>query len=170
MIQAGMEIRIDGFDHFAPMRVTADSPERGVEMYLRSYPHAAGRFIATVKMDDGTIVPVTVRKTIEVGTVDADAMLSLSAVIDRSRVSHPAGMRSAHEGLGVLMEEFDELKAEIYRKEAERDMEAMASEALDVACAAIRFVEEVCCSVGREDAAGTRAKVAELLRGAGLAE
>ncbi len=50
---------------------------------------------------------------------------------------------SAHEGLAVLQEEFEELKAEVYRKRGKRDFATMKKEAIQVAAMAIRFVVDV---------------------------
>ncbi len=47
---------------------------------------------------------------------------------------------SAHHGFAVLLEEVDELKAHVWR----RDLSAMRKEAIEVAAMAVRFVVEVC--------------------------
>lgn len=49
---------------------------------------------------------------------------------------------SPHEGLAVLLEEFDELKAEVWKKH--RDAAAMRHEATQVAAMAIRFLVDLC--------------------------
>jgi NTP pyrophosphatase (non-canonical NTP hydrolase) len=51
---------------------------------------------------------------------------------------------SAHEGFGVLLEEVDELKAHVWTKQKNRDLEAMRKEAIQVAAMAMRFAMEVC--------------------------
>ena len=48
--------------------------------------------------------------------------------------------RSAHEGFAVILEELDELKAEVWKKEGERNTEQMRREAIQVAAMAIRFI------------------------------
>jgi hypothetical protein len=53
-------------------------------------------------------------------------------------------MHSAHEGLAVLLEEVDELKAEVWKKPAQRDVAAMRKEAIQIAAMALRFVLDVC--------------------------
>lgn len=53
-------------------------------------------------------------------------------------------MNSAHEGFGVLMEEFDELKAHVWTNQRKRDLPAMRAEAIQVAAMAMRFAAEVC--------------------------
>lgn len=57
--------------------------------------------------------------------------------------NHPP-FNSAHEGFAVLMEEFEELKVEVFMKEKFRDNEAMRNEAVQVAAMAMRFIIEVC--------------------------
>ncbi len=50
---------------------------------------------------------------------------------------------SAHEGYAVILEELDELKAEIFKKFSERDNDKMHKEALQVATMAIRFIVDI---------------------------
>lgn len=50
---------------------------------------------------------------------------------------------SAHEGLGVIWEEFEELKQEVFRKSQYRRQERMKREAIHLATMAIRFVTDV---------------------------
>lgn len=51
---------------------------------------------------------------------------------------------SAHEAFAVLLEEVDELKAHVWTKQKNRNLQAMRLEALQVASMAIRFAAEVC--------------------------
>lgn len=51
---------------------------------------------------------------------------------------------SAHEGFGVLLEEVEELKAHVWTKQKNRDLESMKKEAIQVAAMAIRFAVEIC--------------------------
>ena len=50
---------------------------------------------------------------------------------------------SAHEGLAVIHEEFDELKAEVWKKGRERNPDAMIKEAKQVGAMAMRFLVDV---------------------------
>lgn len=51
---------------------------------------------------------------------------------------------SAHEGYGVLAEEFDELWSHVKTNQKRRDIQAMRKEAIQVAAMAMRFALEVC--------------------------
>ena len=52
---------------------------------------------------------------------------------------------SAHEGYAVLLEEVEELKAEVFKGGSQpRDMTAMRKEAIQVAAMALRFLNDVC--------------------------
>lgn len=51
---------------------------------------------------------------------------------------------SAHEGLAVIHEEFDELKAHVWTNQKRRDLEAMRAEAIQLAATAIRFAADCC--------------------------
>ena len=51
---------------------------------------------------------------------------------------------SAHEGFAVLLEEVDELKAEVWKNRKTRDLVLMKKEAVQVAAMAIRFIADVC--------------------------
>ena len=50
---------------------------------------------------------------------------------------------SAHEGLGVIWEEFEELKAEVFKKKGERSYPNMKNEATQLAAMALRFILDV---------------------------
>jgi len=51
---------------------------------------------------------------------------------------------SAHEGLGVLIEEVKELKDHVLTKKKDRDLSAMRRQAIQVAAVALRFAAELC--------------------------
>jgi hypothetical protein len=51
---------------------------------------------------------------------------------------HPA-LHSAHEGFAVILEEVDELKAEVWKRGSARDLEAMRRELVQVAAMCARM-------------------------------
>ena len=51
---------------------------------------------------------------------------------------------SAHEGFAIINEEFDELKAHVWTNQKRRDLEAMKTEAIQLAATAIRFAADCC--------------------------
>lgn len=53
-------------------------------------------------------------------------------------------MHSAHEGYAVILEELDELKAEVWKSPKKRDLAAMRAEAVQLAAMAVRFLMDVC--------------------------
>lgn len=57
--------------------------------------------------------------------------------------SNHGKFNSAHEGLAVIQEEFEELKAEVFKRRGERSMEVMEQEATQLAAMAIRFLSDV---------------------------
>ena len=59
----------------------------------------------------------------------------------RATQLHPP-FHSAHEGYAVMLEEMDELKAEVWRRH--RDGPAMRAEAVQVAAMALQFLVDVC--------------------------
>lgn len=73
------------------------------------------------------------------GSDIADEVL---AELARARDAHPRGFNSAHEGFAVLLEEVDELRAEVWCRVKRPD--AIRIEAIQVAAMAIRFVQDVC--------------------------
>lgn len=59
-------------------------------------------------------------------------------------MSNWPAFNSAHEGYGVLAEEFDELWQHVKTNQKRRDLKAMRKEAIQVAAMAMRFALEVC--------------------------
>ena len=51
---------------------------------------------------------------------------------------------SAHEGLAIIQEEYEELKTEVFRNQSRRDMTSMRKEALQLATMALRFIMDIC--------------------------
>lgn len=50
---------------------------------------------------------------------------------------------SAHEGFGVIYEEFDELKAEVWKKAKDRTGDALIKESKQVGAMAMRFLVDI---------------------------
>ena len=50
---------------------------------------------------------------------------------------------SPHEGLAVILEEYEELKAEVFKKQANYDMNKMSKEAMHLGAMALRFIYDV---------------------------
>ena len=50
---------------------------------------------------------------------------------------------SAHEGYGVLTEEYRELETEIFKRSSKRDLTLMRKEAIQVAAMAVRLIHDV---------------------------
>jgi hypothetical protein len=71
-----------------------------------------------------------------------DVLFYVKAEVERAKNKHPGDFHNAHEGFGVLYEEFDELKAEVWK--SKHDKAAMRTEAIHVAAMAVRFVVELC--------------------------
>lgn len=71
-----------------------------------------------------------------------DGLGSLAAAELRRAILKHGPMHSAHEGYAVILEELDELKAEIWKQAPDR--EQLRKEAIQVAAMALRFVYDVC--------------------------
>jgi hypothetical protein len=69
------------------------------------------------------------------------AITEVVAEFHNAAGKHPR-FNSAHEGFAVILEEVDELKAEVWKRT--RDREAMRKEAVQVAAMALRFLVDLC--------------------------
>ncbi len=67
----------------------------------------------------------------------------------RRAESKHAPMHSAHEGFAVILEELEELKAEVFKKRP--DVKRMRKEALQIAAMGLRFIQDVCDREGATD-------------------
>lgn len=72
----------------------------------------------------------------------SDAITLVSDEVARAQSIYGA-FTSAHEGYAVLLEELDELKAEVWKSPRSRDYDAMLIEAKQVAAMAIRLMIEI---------------------------
>ncbi len=70
------------------------------------------------------------------------ALDAVNEAIDAKKVWPP--FNSAHEGFGILFEEFIELRAHVFQKQRDRVLTNMRKEAIQVAAMALRFASEVC--------------------------
>ncbi len=66
----------------------------------------------------------------------------VGAEYDRAISLHKP-FNSAHEGLGVIWEEFEELKREVFQQSVNRDKAAMREECVQLAAMACRFIVDV---------------------------
>ena len=65
----------------------------------------------------------------------------VQAEIERARKKH-GNIHSAHEGLGILEEEFWELKLEVFKRY--HDKQAMLSELVQVAAMCAKMAQDIC--------------------------
>ena len=62
--------------------------------------------------------------------------------LKRARMKHREPIYSFHEGFSIIHEEFDELKAEVWKQEKKRDKAHMLEELVQVAAMAQRMAED----------------------------
>jgi len=74
-------------------------------------------------------------------TTATKALTEVIEEFNSARKKHPK-FNSAHEGYAVILEEMDELKAEVWKRK--HDPELMRKEAIQVAAMALRFLTDVC--------------------------
>jgi len=81
--------------------------------------------------------------TIKLPTLKTLALRDVESELDNAMKNWPP-MNSAHEGYGVIAEEFRELEAIVFQKQKNRNLEDLRKEAKQVAAMAIRFMIEIC--------------------------
>ncbi len=71
---------------------------------------------------------------------------ALKAIKDeyKKAINNNDKFHSAHEGLAVIWEEFEELKIEVWKKKRNRNNMKMHWEATQIAAMAMRFIIDVC--------------------------
>ena len=74
-------------------------------------------------------------------TAQEQVVSEVVAEFQRASSLHPR-FNSAHEGYAVILEEMDELKEEVWKRDHDKD--AMRKEAVQVAAMALRFLSDVC--------------------------
>jgi hypothetical protein len=76
---------------------------------------------------------------------DRELVVMTAIVVELRKATAINGpFHSAHEGIAVIKEEYDELWAEIKKKAAARDPEKLQKEAVQLGVMAARFVIDVC--------------------------
>lgn len=71
------------------------------------------------------------------------ALKLISSEYDRAIALHGA-FNSCHEGYAVILEELDELKAEVWKRASEQNPERVTKEAVQVGAMALRFLCDLC--------------------------
>lgn len=75
--------------------------------------------------------------------VPLELIQALDEEFERATATN-GSFHSAHEGYAVLLEEVDELKEWVWKKDRDRNPIQMKKEAIQVAAMAIRFITDVC--------------------------
>jgi hypothetical protein len=73
---------------------------------------------------------------------DARAMNDAVEELDRARGLH-GRFASAHEGYGVITEEWRELETEVFKRKSQRDQSKLRHEAIQLAAAALKFASDI---------------------------
>lgn len=76
-------------------------------------------------------------------TTETSILDEVAEELERARSLGFSLFASAHEGYAVLLEEVDELKAEVWKKQSLRDLGKMRKEAIEVAAMAVKFVQSM---------------------------
>jgi len=75
--------------------------------------------------------------------MEIDGLLSMVKNEHAYAISCFPPFNSAHEGLAVIQEEFEELKSEVFKKSKYRNDSEMRREAIQIAAMAVRFIIDV---------------------------
>jgi hypothetical protein len=101
---------------------------------------AVQEFVTESGSEVGQVAFRTVSPSVNPG-LESLAFTDVLRELRKATGSHP-GFNSAHEGYAVILEEMDELRAEVWKRNREVDL--MRKEAVQVAAMAIRFLIDVC--------------------------
>ena len=71
-----------------------------------------------------------------------EAMKDVCETLDEANLKYGA-FCSPHEGLAVILEEYEELKAEVFKNFTVRTQEEMRKEASHIAAMAVRFMTDL---------------------------
>jgi len=74
--------------------------------------------------------------------LDADIIERIAAEVARARDLHPP-INSAHEGYAVILEELDEFKVEVWKKQRLRDRDQMLAELIQCAAMCVRVAVDI---------------------------
>ena len=76
---------------------------------------------------------------------DRELIAMTAIVVELRRATATNGpFHSAHEGIAVIREEYDELWDEIKKKAIDRDPEKLQEEAVQLGAMAVRFIIDIC--------------------------
>lgn len=75
---------------------------------------------------------------------DKAALASVSRELTAVRHKYPGPFHTPHEGYAIMLEEVDELWAEVKKKPKNRSKRKMRGEAKQIAAIAIRFITDLC--------------------------
>lgn len=74
----------------------------------------------------------------------SEAIKEVDDEVRRAFSLFPNKFVNQHEGLAIIWEEFEELKAEVFKNQKNYDLESQRKEAIQLAAMAVRFAAELC--------------------------
>lgn len=84
--------------------------------------------------------------TVNVTPVNDERLRGILATVKaevRRAANNHAALHSSHEGYSVILEEVDELWDEVRRKRANRSLQRMREECIQIAATAVRFIHDL---------------------------
>lgn len=70
-------------------------------------------------------------------------LMDVREEVERAQRDHGRGYASDHEAFAVLLEEVEEVKAWVWRKRADRDLDAMRRECVQIAAVATKWAAQL---------------------------